>query len=444
MGYPGDQGKPGGRPPHHQPPPPPYGPGAEAPPYGPDNDETSFTPPYSPGGEDFGPTPPGSQPFGADSTGPQSFGADPFGAESTGAEPFGGQSFGAGTGGNETFGNEAFGTEASPNGSFGNESFRNESFGAGPGGGETFGAPPFGAPADQAPPWGDESPAGDAAAFSPPSQFGTGGQGADPYGPPADGPTMPSSGPPPTGRRRNLPLVIGGAVVAGILLIGGGVVASSALSDDSKSKKTATPAKTTPQQPQPAPSPTQPVLEPVKLQSRTTDPKPLTLKEAFGNGKFKVGKHRYVRTAANQTKSCAAFVGGAKLEKALKKGGCTQALRATYALTSGSLIGTVGVFNLETEEAAELAVKAAADKDAFLVALPGKGVSKTNGKGEALGTSEARGHYLVMTWVQRPDGKKIATKYHAAVRVFGTQLVKSSNLALALHYRETEGKPLQN
>ncbi|RFS86201.1 hypothetical protein D0T12_06160 [Actinomadura spongiicola] len=435
MGYPGDQGKPGGRPPH-QPPPPPYGP---------DNDETSFTPPYSPTDETSGATPPGSQPFGAEPGGDDPFGNQPFGAEPSGNEPFGGQPFGgqpfgAEPGGNEPLGDQPFGAEPG-----GDEAFGNQPFGAEPsGGGDAFGAPPFGALADQAPPWAGEPPAGDAPAFSPPGQFGAGAQGTGSFGPPPGGPAMPSSAPPPAERRRNLPLVIGGAVAAGVLLIGGGVALSSVLAGDSGSKKSATPSKPTPQQPQPTPSPPQPVLEPVKLQSRTTDPKPLTLKEAFGNGKFKVGKHRYVRTAASQTKSCAASVGGVKLEKALKKGGCTQALRATYALTSGSLIGTVGVFNLETEEAAELAVKAAADKDAFLVALPGKGVSKSNGKGEALGTSQARGHYLVMTWVQRPDGKKIAAKYHAAVRVFGTQLVKSSNLALALHYRETEGKPLQN
>ncbi|CNF17329.1 Uncharacterised protein [Mycobacterium tuberculosis] len=266
--------------------------------------------------------------------------------------------------------------------------------------------------------------------------FGPGGRGFSEGAPPG-----PSGGPTPPERRRNLPLIIGGSAVAGILLIGGGIGLSSMLKDDSEPSPAPTAAAS--EQPQPTPSPTKPVLAPVKLQSRTTDPKPLTLKEVFGNGKFTAGGHKYVRTAANGKKSCAAAVGGTALEKALKKGGCTQALRATYALSTGSLIGTVGVFNLENEAAAKTAVKAAADKDAFLQALPGKGVTKSNGKGEAFGTSQARGHYVIMTWVQRPDGKKIASKYHAAVRVFGTQMVKGSNLALALHYRETEGKPLQ-
>ncbi|WP_067454590.1 hypothetical protein [Actinomadura macra] len=339
MGYPGDQGKPGGWP-SPQPPQAPYGPGGERPeasPYGTDYDESPFAPRAE--GE-----PSGTGPLGA----------------------FGG-----------TVDSAPWGDEA--------------------GGAQSFEAPPFEA--------------------------------------------SPDGGAHPPARRRNLPLIIGGAVAAGLVLIGGGVGLSSMLKDDPKPKRAA-----------PAPSastaktkvsPSVPPLEPVKLKSRTTDPKALTLTEVFGKSSFKVGKQKYIRTAVSSTKGCTGVVGGTTLTSTLKKGGCAQALRATYALGSGSLIGTVGVMNLKTEAAAKQAVKAAGNKDAFLQALPGKGVSKTNGKGEALGTSEAFGHYVIMTWVQRPDGKKIATKYHSVVRVFGAQLVKGSGLSLALHYRETEGKPIQ-
>ncbi|WP_433474667.1 hypothetical protein ACQPZP_39010 [Spirillospora sp. CA-142024] len=319
-----------------------------------------------------------------------------------------------------------------------------EAFGQEPLGGEPFGRDAFagggpGGPGEQTATWSEQPPAWGAepAPGDAPGEDAYGSYEGMPPGPSGG----PSGGPTPHGRRRNLPLIIGGAAVAGILLIGGGVGLSSMLKGDSKPKKTPDQAAST--QPKPTPSPTKPVLAPVKLQSRTTDPTPLTLKEVFGKGKFKSGRQKYVRTAVNAKKSCADVVGGTSLEKALKKGRCTQALRATYALSTGSLIGTVGVFNLQNEAAAKKAVKAAGAKDAFLQALPGKGVSKTNGKGEALGTSQVRGHYVIMTWVQRPDGKKISSKYHAAVRVFGTQMVKGSNLALALHYRETEGKPLQ-
>jgi hypothetical protein len=49
-----------------------------------------------------------------------------------------------------------------------------------------------------------------------------------------------------------------------------------------------------------------------------------------------------------------------------------------------------------------------------------------------------------MTWVQRPDGKKVASKYHAVVSTFGQHLIRGSGLSFALHYRETEGKPFRN
>ncbi|WP_149258935.1 hypothetical protein [Actinomadura sp. K4S16] len=396
MGYPGDQGKPGDWPPR-QSPHAPYGPGAEAPPYGHDNDEAPFAP------RDSGPgTTPG--------------GGDVFGGSSSGGDAFGSEAFGGSTSGNDAFGGAPYGGGG---------------FGGGASGGEAPGEQTA-AWSDQPPAWGDEPVAGGAYGENAP---GDGGFGSYEGMPP--GPSGPSGRPE---RRRNLPLIIGGAAVAGILLIGGGVGLSSMLKGDDKPK--ATPTQAASKQPQPTPSPTQPVLAPVKLQSRTTDPAPLTLKEVFGKATFKAGGRKYVRTAVNGKKTCT-VVGGTTLAKALKKGRCTQALRATYALSNGSLIGTVGVFNLQTEAAAKKAVKAAAAKDAFLVALPGKGITKNNGKGEALGTSQARGHYVIMTWVQRPDGKKIPTKYHAAVQVFGTQMVKGSNLALALHYRETEGKPLQ-
>ncbi|MFD0854426.1 hypothetical protein ACFQ07_19480, partial [Actinomadura adrarensis] len=238
---------------------------------------------------------------------------------------------------------------------------------------------------------------------------------------------------------RRLPLIVGGAAVAGLLLIGGGVFVSGMLRDDSSEagNASASPAQT----PTAAPSPTQPVLEPVKLKSRTTDPNPLTLKEAFGKSKFTASKKKYERTAWNHRRSCTGVVSGTKLTSAIKKGGCSQVLRATYARGDGVLVGTVGVFNLETEEAAKAAEKAAAAKNAFLEPLKGKGDSKTIGRGEALGTAEAQGHYLVMTWVQRPDGKKIASKYHSLVSTFGQQIIRGSGLSVALHYRETEGKP---
>ncbi|MFC7730398.1 hypothetical protein [Actinomadura keratinilytica] len=239
-------------------------------------------------------------------------------------------------------------------------------------------------------------------------------------------------------------LTIGGAAAAGLLLVGGGFMVSSMLKGDGDPEPAAAPATPTQTSASPTPSPTVPSLEPVKLKSRTTDPTPLTLKEIFGKRSFKASGMKYSRVAWDSKRSCTDRVTGTTLVGVLRKGGCSQALRATYVRGDGALIGSVGVFNLRTEAAAKSAVKAASAKSAALRPLTGPGITKNIGKGEALGTVEARGHYLVITWIQRPDGKKIPEASYKAVTTFGRQVIKNSGLSFALAYRETEGKPYGN
>ncbi|WP_018657558.1 hypothetical protein [Actinomadura flavalba] len=244
-------------------------------------------------------------------------------------------------------------------------------------------------------------------------------------------------------RSRRLPLVIAGAAVAGLVLMGAGYAGSSMLQDDEKKPAPqAAPAAETPE-PSASPKPSVSPLDPVKLKSRATDPKPMTLAEAFGKATYTAGGQKYTRTAW-KSGSCTGAVTGASFAAAVKKAGCSQTLRATYARKDGKLVGTVGVLNLKTEKGAKYAERAAAAQNAYLRPVPGGGHSRTIGKGEALGTAQARGHYLVMTWVQRPDGKKIPAAHHKTVATFGQQMIKGSNLGFALAYRETEGVPFKN
>ncbi|POM25355.1 hypothetical protein BTM25_39990 [Actinomadura rubteroloni] len=262
-------------------------------------------------------------------------------------------------------------------------------------------------------------------------------QGA--FGHPSDEPVRPA---PPSGGKGRTPLVVGASAAACLVLVGVGYFGSSLLKDDDAKPSV---AKT----PQAAPTrrvkvtPPVPPLDPVKLRSRATDPKPLTLREVFAKRTFTAGGQKYTRTAWNAGK-CATSVGGPAFAVALKKAGCSQALRATFSRKDGKLIGTVGIFNLRTEKAAKYAERASAVKAAHLVALPGAGLTAKIGKGEALGSAQVKGHYLVLTWVQRPDGKKIPTTYNKVVTTFGQQVIKGSNLSFALAYRETEGRPFRN
>jgi hypothetical protein len=277
------------------------------------------------------------------------------------------------------------------------------------------------------------------------------GSPAGPYegahGAPDPGHDAQNRGGPLPPERSKLPLIIG-AIVGAIVLIAGGFMVFSVLGGDS-GKKTAggTPSGGT--NPQGNGAPTAPASSPAakptaatgplgaKLKNRATDPRPLTLAEVFKHRRF--GK--YVMTAKRQDGNCAKVVHGTRFSAALKSGGCTQMLRATFSTTDGKLIGSIGVANLRTDTAAKKVQAAGAGKDAWLLPLPGTGSTKKIGKGSALGTAEARGHYVLLSWVQRPDGKELTAAQRGTVSTFVSQVILGSNLSTALQYRGISGKP---
>jgi hypothetical protein len=261
----------------------------------------------------------------------------------------------------------------------------------------------------------------------------------DPHDPNRGGPMPPE--------RSKLPLIIGG-IVGAVVLVGGGIMAVSLLGGDSGKKTvagTAPPAAASPPGTGASNAPTTAAPKPTtttgplgaKLKSRSSDPNPLTLGEVFKHHKF----GRYVMAAQRRDGNCGKVVHGARFAAALKSGGCTQLLRATFRTTDGKLIGTVGVANLKTETAARKVQQAGAGKDAWMLPLPGSGTTKKIGKGSALGTAETRGHYVLLSWVQRPDGKELTAGQRGTVSTFVARVILGSNLTTALQYRGISGKP---
>lgn len=254
------------------------------------------------------------------------------------------------------------------------------------------------------------------------------------------------SGPTSSGRRRRPLLIVGGAIVVGIVLVGGGTGIAGLLGEDSAPKS----ASSSVSQPTPTGSarPTvtnSPAPRPggAMGQSRATDPKMLTLNEIFRHRTFKVGKRRYTMTVRRADADCAKAVNSAQLVAALRRGACNQVMRATFISGDGELIGTVGVANLRTAAAAKTATRLWNVKDAWVRPVPGAGMTKKIGTGSALGTFQHKGHYLLMTWVQQPDGKEIPSSRHKLISAFGQDVMLGSGLFEALHYRGNEGKPLQ-
>jgi hypothetical protein len=280
----------------------------------------------------------------------------------------------------------------------------------------------------------------------PSSGYGSyGSEQSDPYGGPSSEPRYGSSydmgedgGGDGSGRKG---LIIGAAIIAGVVVIGGGA-ALALTSGGKKDSPSAAPTSAAPSASQqsvnPTPSPTE-TGRGERLESRATDPRPLTVNEVFKNKSFKAGGRKYQLTARRAEKKCAPPTHGATFRKALSKGGCNQVLRATFS--NGKLIGTIGVLNLKSEADANNVQVASRVKDAFVLPLPGSGTTKSIGQGLSLTTAEVDGHYLIMSWVQYPTGKKIAKSDYAAVTTFVRSTTFGSNLRTALNYRSMVGKP---
>ncbi|MCO6004587.1 hypothetical protein NE236_06305 [Actinoallomurus purpureus] len=240
------------------------------------------------------------------------------------------------------------------------------------------------------------------------------------------------------------PLIIGAAAAAGIVVIGGGAaLALSGGGGDDKPKPTAATSKAAvlpPKSPtaNPTPTPTE-TGKGERLAGRATDPKPLTLNEVFKNKKFKAGGRTYLITTWRSDSKCANGVHGTTFRKALGRAGCTQVLRATFS--NGKFVGTIGVLNLKTDSVARAAQQASRPKDAYVLPLPGAGTTSKIGKGLSLTTADPEGHYLIMSWVQYPNGKKIAQSDYSGVTAFVQNATIGSNLRPALNYRSMVGKP---
>ncbi|MEO3787069.1 hypothetical protein ABGB12_27405 [Actinocorallia sp. B10E7] len=283
--------------------------------------------------------------------------------------------------------------------------------------------------------------------YTGPQQAASWPQGGDGFGPgeqwPAEG--APGFGDEGKGKANRKPLIFGGVLVVAVALVAGFVLLNGKKEngENAANSSDVPAAKTTPSQngdPAASAQPSEPAAGGGLLESRKTDPRPLTLGEVFRKKRFTEKGITYVMTIRKKS-SCKDAVSGTALRSALAKGKCTQFLRATFTTAGGKMIGTVGVANLSTASAASKAAKAATAKDAYVVALPAKGVTSKIGQGDALGAAWTRGHYLIMTWVQLPDGKAIPAKHKKAAQTFAQSTVVGSNLGPALNIRDETGKP---
>ncbi|TDB88068.1 hypothetical protein E1264_12635 [Actinomadura sp. KC216] len=148
------------------------------------------------------------------------------------------------------------------------------------------------------------------------------------------------------------------------------------------------------------------------IASRSADAKPLTIEEAFPPSATTLtipddADVKMKLRAKRLDADCAAAVWGATVGDVLGKGGCTQAARGIYSDTGSGYALAVAVFNLA----------GTADADRFVATLektlgggfvrPLEAPAPLDGFGHGFGMARglAMGHFAVVTWAQRLDGK---------------------------------------
>lgn len=234
------------------------------------------------------------------------------------------------------------------------------------------------------------------------------------YQPPGGGyPPPPGYGPPPGGGgggKSKLPLIIA-LVVVGVLVLGGGTVGGIAAvragSDDptpTPKPKTSTSASSTSSSPSPTPSTSSslPAL-PERINDRSDDPDPLSLKELYPATYKATSGNTYKRAKQRMYDQCGSVAVGAKLKARLSRGNCTQVAVATYVDRKNKTVVSVGLANLK-DKSASTRVQVAVDPSNRIVFRPldGPGASITSKSFFEL--ANAVGHYTeweAMTYTDR-------------------------------------------
>jgi hypothetical protein len=158
-------------------------------------------------------------------------------------------------------------------------------------------------------------------------------------------------------------------------------------------------------------APSTPTLGPWQhITSQAVDSQPLSAHELFP-ARFTEGGSTGTRTVDRTNTKCTNAVIGSSLQAAVRKGGCTQVVRASYLSSNRKVMATIGVLNLSDAVAATKAGKASGAAR-FIRQLPGPhGPTRNLTKGTGIEVAEIKGHYLILIWTEfanlgAPKGKK--------------------------------------
>jgi len=176
------------------------------------------------------------------------------------------------------------------------------------------------------------------------------------------------------------------------------------------------------------------------IATRLADPAPLTLPELFPP-EFTAAGTTYRLAIARQGSRCWAAVIGTALQRAVRRAGCTQVMRASYLSAASKLMGTIGVLNLQSFTRAEQAGKTAG-RARFIAQLPSvKGPARKLGTGTGIEEADAKGHYLILVWGESTSLRPPQTAtQRSALEAFLRELVNNT-ANLNLTSRMVDGTP---
>jgi hypothetical protein len=174
--------------------------------------------------------------------------------------------------------------------------------------------------------------------------------------------------------------------------------------------------------------------------SRSQDPQPLAIAVLFPP-QFELKGKSYVRTAASVTKTCSLAVYGPDLQAALQTGHCSQVVRASYLSGDRTMMGTIGVVNLVSSNAAQKAGKVTGTQEIIAPLTSKKGPTSKLGNGAGVVQAEIKGHYLILMYAEYANLKSPSgTAQRQALEQFAADIVTgSANINLST--RMLTGKP---
>jgi hypothetical protein len=177
------------------------------------------------------------------------------------------------------------------------------------------------------------------------------------------------------------------------------------------------------------------------IESRTLDPTPLTLAEVFRAAFENTStKQSFVEAGQRLDTNCDNALVGTNLQSAVSSGKCTQVLRASYVSGDKTMMGTVGVVNLNTTNAAEKAAAAVDGSDFLSPLTTSKGVTKSLGQGVGVVQVQYKGHYLILMFAEYTNLKTPDSHENHLLETFEQDLV-AGTINIALSERMVTGAP---